>query len=254
MSSEDKQPAASPRTQQVADYLRGYISSHHLRAGARLPGEAEISRELGISRPSVREASAALSAIGLISVGNGRRPCVGTLNATRSDAAYTSQGLGGGVLRGVLEAALMTDQADLRQVMELRRGLEVEMAALAAQRRNEEHLVRLDAVLHAMAAALQDRARYAEADLRFHILLGQATGNPLYTLLVADTQRALLSGLAIALRSGVESAELDRVQDLHRAILDAVIAGDPAAARCAMTEHFNDADRALRRLDQKEGE
>lgn len=256
MSSEDKQPTASPRTQQVADYLRDYITSRHLRAGARLPGEAEISRELGISRPSVREASAALSAIGLISVGNGRRPCVGTLNASRSDLRedrHGSEGLGGGVLRGVLEAALMTDQADLRQVMELRRGLEVEMAALAAQRRSPGHLAQLGAALHAMAAALQDRARYAEADLRFHILLSQATGNPLYTLLVADTQQALLSGLAIALRSGAGRAELDRVQDLHRAILDAVSAGDPVAARRTMTEHFDDVGLALHRLDQKEG-
>ena len=256
MSRQDQQPPPSPRTQQVADYLRHYISTRHLGAGARLPGEAEISRELGISRPSVREASAVLSAIGLISVGAGRRPCVGTLNAGRDGTRgerQGSEGLGGGVLRAVLEAALMTDQADLGQVMELRRGLEVEMAALAAQRRTSEQLEGLDAALKAMAAALQDRVRYAEADLRFHILLGEATGNPLYTLFVADTQQALLSSLAIALRSNAGPAELDRVQHLHRVILDAVIAGDPAAARRAMAEHFDDIDRAMHRLGQTEG-
>ncbi len=241
MSRQDQRS----RTQQVAEYLRHYITSHHLGAGARLPGEAEISRELGISRPSVREASAALGALGLISVGNGRRPCVGTLN--------TGQGLGGGVLRGVLEAALMTDQADLRQVMELRRGLEVEMAALAAARRTTAQLDQLRTVLETMAATMQDRARYAEADLHFHILLGQASGNPLYTLLVADTQQTLLSGLAIALRGGADLAELERVQRLHQSILDAVVAGDAAGARRAMTKHFEDAERALHRLAQQEG-
>jgi len=246
MSRQEQQPPAGPRTRQVADYLRDYITTRHLGAGARLPGEAEISRELGISRPSVREASAALSAIGLISVGNGRRPCVGRLNV--------GHGLGDGVLRGVLEAALMTDQADLRQVMELRRGLEVEMAALAARRRSPEHLAELGATLRTMAATLQDRARYAEADLRFHILLGEASGNPLYTLLVTDTQQALLSGLALALRSKAGPAELDRVQHLHQAILDAVADGDPKAARRAMTTHFDDADRALHRLNLEEGE
>lgn len=256
MSRQDQQPPASPRTQQVADYLRRYISTRHLGAGARLPGEAEISRELGISRPSVREASAVLSAIGLISVGAGRRPCVGTLNAGRGGTRGERQGkgLGGGVLRAVLEAALMTDQADFGQVMELRRGLEVEMAALAAQRRTPEQLDGLDAALKAMAAALQDRVRYAEADLRFHILLGEATGNPLYTLFIADTQQALLSSLAIALRSNAGPAELDRVQHLHRVILDAVTAGDAAAARRAMTEHFDDVGRAMHRLGQTEGE
>ncbi len=250
MAREDGQGSSSPRVQRVADYLRDYIASHGLRAGARLPGEVEISRELGISRPSVREASAALSAIGLISVGNGRRPCVGTLGSSGNED--DGPGLGGGVLRGVLEAALMTDQADLRQVMELRRGLEVEMAGLAAERRTPHQLGRLHAVLGAMASVLADRPRYAEADLRFHSLLSEATGNPLYTLLVADTQQALLSGLAIALRTGARRAELDRVQQLHAAILDAVEAGDMAAARRAMTEHFDDADRALHRLGSTE--
>ena len=241
--SRPEQPPPSPRTQQVADYFREYITSRHLGAGARLPGEAEISRELGISRPSVREASAALSAIGLISVGNGRRPCVGTLNV--------GHGLGDGVLRGVLEAALMTDQADLRQVMELRRGLEVEMAALAARRRSPEQLSQLNATLQAMAATMSDRARYAEADLRFHILLGQASDNPLYPLLVADTQQAVLSSLALALRRDAAPAELDRVQHLHSTILDAVAAGDPVAARHAMTQHFDDVDWALDRLNER---
>ena len=257
MSRPVQQSPASPRTQQVADYLRDYITSRRLRAGARLPGEVEISRELGISRPSVREASAALSAIGLISVGNGRRPCVGTLNAARSDARKDSQGsegLGGGVLRGVLEAALMTDQANLRHVMELRRGLEVEMAVLAARRRSAEQLAQLSDTLLAMAAVLPDRARYAEADLRFHMMLGQATGNPLYTLLVADMQQTVVSSLALSLRSGADPAERSRVQRLHSAILDAVIASDPAAARQAMTEHFDDVDRALHRLNRKQGE
>ncbi len=234
-------PAPFPRTRQVADWLRDYIVLHKLRAGAPLPGEAEMSRNLGISRPSVREAAAALGAIGLISVGNGRRPCVGTLG----------QGLGGGVLRGVLEAALMTDQADLRQVMELRRGLETEMAALAALRHDAAQLQSLHTALAAMAAVLTDRARYALADLDFHILLGQATGNPLYALLVRDTQQALLSSLALSLRAVAPPAELARVQRLHRAILDAVAARDPTAARRAMTDHFNDADRALERLGKK---
>ncbi len=232
-----------PRTRQVADWLREYIVVHKLRAGAPLPGEAEMSRNLGISRPSVREASAALGAIGLISVGNGRRPCVGTLG----------EGLGGGVLRGVLEAALMTNQADLRQVMEVRRGLETEMAALAASRHEPAQLDALRTALKSMAAVLTDRSNYALADLEFHILLGQATGNPLYSLLVRDTQQALLSGLAISLRSTASKAELSRVQHLHEAILDAVAARDATAARHAMTDHFDDADRALQRLGDTRG-
>ncbi len=248
MDAPGNEPARPSRTREVAAWLRDYIVAHHLRAGSPLPGEVEISRSLGISRPSVREASAALGAIGLISVGNGRRPCVGTLGRG------TDGGLGGGVLRDVLEAALITDQADLRQVMEVRRGLEVEMAALAADRRLPDQLEALRAALATMAAVLADRAAYAVADLRFHVLLGHASGNPLYAVLVADTQRALLSGLALSLREGADAAELARVQALHATILCAVVARDAAAARVAMAEHFDDAGRALERLGhQREG-
>lgn len=244
MDVSQDEPARPSRTREVADYLRDYIAAHHLRAGSPLPGEMEISRTLGISRPSVREASAVLGAIGLINVGNGRRPCVGTLG----------HDLGGGVLRDVLEAALVTDQADLRQVMEVRRGLEVEMAALAAARRLPDHLEALHVALKAMATTLHDRAAYAKADLRFHILLGQATGNPLYAVLVADAQQALLSSLAQSLRAKAGRAELARVQRLHEAIVQAVAGQDGPAARRAMTDHFNDAERALQRLGNQREE
>jgi GntR family transcriptional regulator, transcriptional repressor for pyruvate dehydrogenase complex len=240
LTATDPKPGAQgegPRTRQVAEYLRAYIRGRGLGAGARLPGEAEMSRTLGISRPSVREASAALSAIGLIEVAPGRRPRVGTLGAR----------LGDGALRDVLDAALVTEQADLHQVMELRRGLEIEMAGLAAARRTPEALAALGATLEAMARVLGDREAYAGHDLQFHVLLGRATGNPLYALVVADTQQAILSNLALDLRRKAGPAELARVQALHAAILEAVARRDVAGARRAMRRHFDDVGRALAR-------
>lgn len=221
----------------VADYLRAYIKERGLRAGAGLPGEVEMGRTLRISRPGVREAAAALSALGVIDVAPGRRPRVGTL--------------GGGVLRRVLDAALVTEQADLGQVMELRRGFEVEMAGLAAARHAPGHIADLRATVAAMAEALAGREAYAALDLRFHILLGQATGNPLYPPFVADTQQAILSNLALALRRDAGPGELARVQRLHEAILDAVARRDVAGSRRAMRRHFDDVDRALRRRPRR---
>jgi len=92
------------------------------------------------------------------------------------------------------------------------------------------------------------------AAIRFHILIGQATGNPLYPLLVADTQQAVLPSLALALRRSAAPAELDRVQLLYSTILDAIAAGDPGAARDAMTQNFDDVDWALDRLNQTQEE
>lgn len=226
-----------PRTQQVADYLRGYIRERRLSAGAWLPGEVEMSRTLGVSRPSVREASAALAAVGLIDVAPGRRPRVGTFG----------ERLGGGVLRDVLDTALITAQADLVQVMEVRRGLEVEMAGLAAARRSSDHVAVLRATLVAMEEVLIDRQAYAEQDLQFHIALGRASANPLYPPLIADAQQAILSNLALSLRRDAGPAELAHVQGLHEAIVDAVAAQDVSGARRAMRRHFDSIGRALAR-------
>ncbi len=233
--------AAAAPAERVAEYLRGYIVERGLSAGAGLPGEVEMSRTLGLSRPSVREASAALSAIGVIDVAPGRRPRVGTLGDR----------LGGGALRDILDAALITEQADLRQVMELRRGFEVEMAGLAAARHTTEQIEELRSILAAMAGVLAEREAYAALDLEFHVLLGRATGNPLYALLVAEVQRAILSHLALALRRDAGADELSRVQDLHGTILDAVARREVAASRRAMRRHFDDVDRALRRRHER---
>lgn len=235
-------PAGDPAPiRRVAEYLRGYIVERGLSAGAGLPGEVEMGRTLGLSRPSVREASAALSALGVIDVAPGRRPRVGTLG----------ESLGGGALRDILDTALITEQADLRQVMELRRGFEVEMCGLAAARHTAGQIEALRAVLQAMARVLAEREAYAALDLEFHILLGQATGNPLYALLVAEVQQAILSNLALALRRDAGPDELARVQDLHETILDCVARRDVAASRRAMRRHFDDVDRALRRRPKK---
>lgn len=225
--------AAEPRTREVADFIRAYIRQHGLRAGEVLPGETEISRLLGVSRPSVREATNRLAALGLIMVAPGRRPRVGVLQ--------------GGVLSRVLEAAVMTRQANVLDLLGLRRGLEIEIAGLAAEARGGPNARELAATAAAMNDALMRRTEYAALDLRFHDLLARATPNPLFALLIGDIQQAILHVITVGLRSRAGRVELRRVQAVHTAVLDAVLAGDKAAARDAIGRHFDEAEAAVRR-------
>ena len=225
--------AAEPRTQEVADYIHAYIRKHGLGAGALLPGEAEISRILGVSRPSVREATNRLTALGLILVAPGRRPRVGVLQS--------------GVLSRVFEGAVTTRQADVLDLLGLRRGLELEIARLAAKARGGPYAEDLVATAAAMGSALGQRTEYAALDLRFHDLLARATPNPLFALLIGDIQQAILHVITYGLRSRADKAELQRVQAVHVAVLDAVLAGDASAAGAAMAQHFDEAEAAVRR-------
>jgi GntR family transcriptional regulator, transcriptional repressor for pyruvate dehydrogenase complex len=220
----------------VAAYLRDVILKSNLHPGDRLPGEAEISRVLGISRPVVREATRAMAASGLVEVAAGRAPRVGEVR--------------GRIMQTVFENALLTGQADARQVLEVRRGLEISMAALAAERRDEDSVHRLEALGQRMGAALQDAYTYVELDVQFHREIAAATENIFYVVLIDGCRAALVASMEAGLRHRFTQAELDRVQAAHLEIVAAIRDRDPAAAASAMTRHFDDALTALYRSAQ----
>jgi DNA-binding FadR family transcriptional regulator len=219
---------------QVVAYLRGYIAEHGLGPDDPLPGEAEIGRKLGVSRSVVREAAHGLAALGVIEVAPGRRPRVARV--------------AGAPMRSVFEHALITGQATGSQMLELRQGLEVTMAVHAAARRSAQAVEELAAILAGMGAVLHNRAAYADLDLRFHLAIAAATGNPFYPLLISAGQTAFIRTMLVGLRSRSTEAELQRVQKLHEAILLAIIQQDTVGAATAMTQHFEDARQALARI------
>jgi DNA-binding FadR family transcriptional regulator len=218
---------------QVEAYLRDHIVANRLMPGDRLPSEAEISRTLGISRPIVREASKTLSALGLIEAGAGRYPRV--------------SGLQGSVVQRFFEDAVLTGQGEARQILEVRRGIEISMAGLAAQRRGPEMAGQLGGLVDRMATCIDQPNAYVELDMAFHMALARASENPFYVVLVDGCRGAFEASMTVGLRHRFGAAELDRVQRLHVAIVEAVSAGDADRAAAAMTSHFDDALAALYR-------
>jgi DNA-binding FadR family transcriptional regulator len=218
---------------QVVEYMRDHIALHRLKPGDRLPGESAIAQALGVSRPVVREATRTLMAFGLIEIAPGRAPRVGRMR--------------GRVLRHFLEHALITGQAEAHHVLEVRRGLEISMAALAAARRDQRLVADLEALAKAMAGKLRAPEEYVALDLEFHRTLAAATANPFYVQFIDACRAAFESSMETGLRTRFSAAELNRVQALHMEILDAVRQGDADAAAQAMTRHFDDALAAVYR-------
>lgn len=217
----------------VVAFVRHHIADHKLKPGDRLPGEETIARTLGISRPVVREAASTMSALGLVEVAPGRPPRVGRLR--------------GRVLRHFLEHALITGQAEAHHILEVRRGLEISMAALAAARRSSAHVRDLAALAREMGQKLHAPEEYVALDLEFHRTLAAATNNPFYVQFIDACRAAFESSMDAGLRHRYTVAELDRVQSLHLEILDGVRRGDSQAAESAMTRHCDDALAALYR-------
>lgn len=226
-----KRDGGDSRADQVVTYLREHIRSLGLRPGAKLPSEAAIGAALGISRPVVREAMRTLAATGLIEMAVGRRATVSPLN--------------GGILRNVIENAVLIGQADIGHIMEMRRGIEIAMVGLAAERCSARTAAELRAIVAEMAGLLGDVDRYTALDLRLHLALAEAADNPLYLMLVEAFRQIFQTSMLIGIERWAKTPELNRVQQLHEEIVAAVVAGDSAAATAAMQRHFDSAIRVM---------
>ena len=226
-----------PRTLAVTlvDALGDRIRDGRLAAGQKLPTEAAIMEEFGVSRTVVREAISKLQASGLVATRHG----VGTFVVGLGDAApfrIPPEQLG--TLRDVIA------------VLELRIGVETEAAALAAQRRTPENLTAMRAALAAFMLALEEGRDAVGADFQFHLEIARATQNRHF----AELMNSL--GAQIIPRARLQTAEpltperrdyLRRVNGEHDSILDAIAAQDPEAARAAMRTHLANSRERRRR-------
>lgn len=222
-------PAVVPRMDMVATVVAN-LSERIIAGGygsdGHLPPEGELATNYGVSRTVIREAMRGLRAQGLVEVAQGRLPRV---KPPAPEAAIAS-----------LNTLLRRSQGSLLHLIETRRPLESEIAALAAERATAEQLTELQRAIDAQASASTFEGQI-EADLRFHRVLAEATGNPIFGLLL-ETLAGLMrnSRQQTLAQSGVTVA-----LEGHRDILKALRARKASAARAAMLEHLRLAERDL---------
>ena len=220
---------------EVVDGLAGRIRDGTLASGEKLPTEAAIMEEFGVSRTVVREAISRLQAAGLVATRHG----VGTFVVGLGDASTFRIG----------PEELGTLQ-DVIAVLELRIGVETESAALAAMRRTPENLLTLRSALAAFTAALEEGRDAVGPDFQFHLEIARATQNHHFVELMGA-----LGGMMIP-RARLGKAEpptaeqqnyLRRVHAEHESIVDAISRQDPEAARAAMRTHLANSRERRRR-------
>lgn len=196
--------------------------------GSRLPAERQLATSLGVGRSAVREALAALEVLGVVEV----RPGSGTYLRS-STSELLPQTLSWGMLLG---------EPQTRELIEVRHGLEVEVARLAANSISDGGLQRLAEHLRTMRGSGSSFGAFAAADLRFHQELAEGAGNSLLSQLL-ETVRSLIR---VWVERAVKDAEQARTTcEEHGAVVDALTARDPDAAATAMSVHMDSAGRRL---------
>ena len=218
-----------PRTlaARLVQSLSERIRSGEIAEGQRLPTEAALMDEQGVSRTVVREALSQLQAAGLVETRHG----IGT---------FVLEGAGAAPMR-IRPRRLATLQ-DVVALLELRLGVETEAASLAAQRRSERNLAAMRAELDALAAAVAAGEDGAAADFRFHREIARATQNAHFAQLLGTLGPRVIPRARLRSRSpaaGDRGDYLLRVHAEHEGIYDAIQRQDPEAARAAMRTHLS---------------
>lgn len=212
----------------VATRLLELFTSGAIAPGTRLPPERQLAASLEVGRSAVREALAALEILGVVDV----RPGSGTyLRGTTSE--LLPQSLSWGVLLGERSTA---------ELLELRSGLEIYVARLAADRLDDARLESLAGHLGRMRESVADLKAFVKADLAFHQELAASAGN---TVLL-DLLQIVRSLLRVwADRAVHDEADIRIAVEEHEAVLSALIARDGDAAASAMSTHMTTASERL---------
>lgn len=131
-------------------------------------------------------------------------------------------------------------------IVEVRRALEAEIAALAAERATRAQVAAMRRRLKAIDAAASEGRDGVEEDLAFHSAIGEATGNPQFRRLIDFLEQYLREGMRVARSNEARRSDfMEAVRREHRAIFDAVAARDPAAARQRAREHLINSEQRL---------
>jgi GntR family transcriptional regulator, transcriptional repressor for pyruvate dehydrogenase complex len=219
---------------QLAEALLRRIRSERMRPGDKLPTEAELSSEFGLSRTVVREAMRSLVARGIVDVRAGSGAVVAEVEA---EAAAESLAL---FLEG-------RPDSDYDAMHEVREALEVRSARCAALRATPADITRLEASHEAMVARIDspDIEALALADVSFHASLAAASKNEILRTMLDAFRPVLMRPREVNL---VEEPARTEAVESHAAILAAVRDRDPEAAEEAMRQHMAYAIETYRRL------
>ncbi|OWY34199.1 FadR/GntR family transcriptional regulator [Herbaspirillum aquaticum] len=211
----------------AAQTLQRQILSGTYAPGAMLPSQRELAESMGISRASLREALSMLEALGFIRSVPGK----GTLVSQRQEGREAPPQPPAGE-EGAAAAAL-----DLAAVFQLRYALESAAAALAARHISAHATPRLWGIQARFEEALKnlDLVSASHADLEFHQLLAELSGNPAFSQVVRQFERPISHSLRVpfADRERIWAPAVE-----HRAVAAAISAGDIEGARQAMQQHI----------------
>ena len=220
---------------QVAEQLCAEITQGRLAPGDKLPTEARLVEQFQVSRTVVREAVSRLKSLGLVDSRQGS----GVFVSAQQPFAPLN-----------FEARHAASQEAVIQMVEVRRALEAEVAALAAERRSASDLQAIEQAVQALEQAVQSGGDGVAEDVHFHRAIAEATRNPFLIQTLGYLSQFLHGATQVTRANEARRGDFSAaVRSEHQAILQAVRARDPDQARLAAAAHMDNAIGRIRKAD-----
>lgn len=219
----------------VADQLAALIHSGQFKPGDKLPTEAKLVEQFQVSRTVVREAMSRLKSLGL-------------LESRQGSGVYVTSNTAFAPLN--FDARFAESKVAVLHMVEVRRALEAEVAGLAATRRSNADVARIQAAVQCLEQAALSGKNGVDEDVLFHRAIAEAAQNP-FLISTLDYLAQFLRGATRVTRANEAHRHdfMDAVRAEHQAIVQAIQAGDALAARTAAARHMDNAVTRIENAD-----
>jgi GntR family transcriptional regulator, transcriptional repressor for pyruvate dehydrogenase complex len=218
--------------EEVAEALIDMIKSGQLKSGDKLESVQQLAENFQVGRSAVREALSALRAMGLVEMHQGEGTYIREFDSK--------------MLSLPVYIAVLMKKEDVKNLLEVRRILEVGAVQAAAARRTDEQLAEIKEALDQMEAA-NDQELGEEADFRFHMTIAKASQNELLIGLMNNVSEMMVTTMRETRRLWLysEKSTLDRLWKEHQQIYQAIEAQDGTEAQNLMLDHLQSVEEVL---------
>lgn len=221
--------------EEIVEQVKKLIVDGKLQPGDKLLSERELSEKLNVSRASVREAFSALEMMGVISI----RP---------GEGSFVRQVSFEGMLEP-LSFLLQVEIEDIMQLLEVRKILEVEIAALAAVRATEDDIESIQRSLHSMMDEIRQGEIGDLADASFHFSVVKAANNPILFKVMSTISDLMTNTFRISRQKLFLIDNMPMVlYNSHVGVYEAIASKNPNLARIRMREHLTMVEEAMMAL------
>jgi GntR family transcriptional repressor for pyruvate dehydrogenase complex len=212
--------------EEIVSQIIRYIQENDINPGDKLPSENELVEMFQVSKTAVREALSVLAAKGILE----KRPGVGSI----------LREMAGSSLIEPITSKLILEKQSLREILEFRRGIEVESAALAAEHANAEQLEAIENAHFELIEVNRNGGLGIEEDYLFHYLIIISSGNSIYEWIFDLISPKFLEAMKISKSQSKQVSEryINEAHTEHERIVKALKNKDPNEARLAMLEHL----------------